>query len=376
MAAAILLILLLWLALALAFNKILVLPRGNRFDFYAAWAALQAAKTGEDPYSTDVSQRIQRDQQLYSTHLDHGGFVHPPHVLVLFYPASYLRFPVFVSLWVGLLFIACFVSVPIGLYLLDTIPPKPVVAVLAFACLMFRYSMMSITFAQPTCLCLLALLLALWLFRESQDWGVGVALAVALVKPDLTIGIAVVLVGVALLKRRFELLRNMVATALALGVAATLLLGWSWPTNYLRAVLAYLEYHKSTWVIAVVPYPLLVVFLPLVLLSLWRIYKCFVKSRWAFLAAHAVVLSFVLVPQSGTYNLTLLLIPIIIGWVYSRGLVRWGWLLLCWCAPWLVWHMASDPGLDLVVMPWVVLLGMLVLESTWSGNRNGETGYL
>jgi hypothetical protein len=86
------------------------------------------------------------------------------------------------------------------------------------------------------------------------------------------------------------------------------------------------------------------------------------RARWSWLAAMSVISSLILIPQSGTYNLTFLLVPVFIGWAMLSSPWRWMWLAMWWMLPWLVWSLSSDPNTDLRIVPWLMLASLVALD--------------
>ena len=355
------LIIALWLGLAFAFYRILVIPRGTRFDFYAPWAGVQAVAQGLDPYSEQVSRSIQRKQEIFFPHPYGGGFVYPPHLLILFFPIALLPFPIFISLWIAALFLLCQFSIIMGLQLLGISPRVAMVGILCITALFYRYTMIGITFGQPACFALAMLVLAAWLIHKDKDYLSSMALVAAAIKPDLTFGPIFLFLGISIYHRRFKVLWGMLGTTIVLCLAITFLLGLHWPSSYFGAVKAYTEYHLSTWGLTGPPIWMWPLAWAVLLFTFWVLWDNLKKARWSWLAALSVNSSLILIPQSGTYNLTFLLAPIFVGWAWLRGAWRWLWLAIWWLLPWLIWALSDDPNTDLRIVPWLLAIGLLVL---------------
>jgi hypothetical protein len=352
----------LWMGLAFAFHRILVVPRDTRFDFYAPWVGVRAAAQGKDPYSEEVSQLIQQSQGIVFPHPRHGGFVHPPHLIVFLLPAALVPFPVFISLWLAALFILSQFSMIIGLRLIGLAPHRVEVIVLGLTIVLYRYAMIGVTFGQPAFFVLAMLVLSVWFHRQRKNYLSGLALVAAAIKPDLSFGPILIFLAVSVYQRRFKVLWGVFGSSALLGVVVTLLLGSSWPIEYRAAVEAYTEYHLSTWVLTSPArwlWPGAWLALLFALRSLWDSLH---RARWSWLAAMSVISSLILIPQSGTYNLTFLLVPVFIGWAMLSSPWRWMWLAMWWMLPWLVWSLSSDPNTDLRIVPWLMLASLVALD--------------
>lgn len=129
---------------------------------------------------------------------------------------------------------------------------------------------------------------------------------------------------------------------------------------------AYIDYHTATWGLTALPFVLWLPALIVLVASVWTVWYNLTRTRWHWFVAQVVTLSMIVVPQSGTYNLTLLLVPILIGWAQLERAWRWVWLALWWLLPWLIWKTGNDPNTDLRVVPWLLTIGLLVLVVTRS----------
>jgi len=108
-----------WILLSIATYFLLVRFRQHLTDFYPRWEGSRAALAGENPYSPEVSWRIQktmfgRRQESYEI-MQH--YTYPATITWLLIPFWILPYPIAVSLWQGLQLLLLLLS-PVGVVLL------------------------------------------------------------------------------------------------------------------------------------------------------------------------------------------------------------------------------------------------------------------
>jgi hypothetical protein len=257
------------------------------------------------------------------------------------------------------------------------------VALLSLAAMTFRYSMITFVLGQTTIWVLFGLALAFWAARRQRGVLTGLALAAGTIKPQL-----VVLPALALLASLSSTQRRRVF--LTLGAAMVLLLGGSWLfagpwiADYWSQLQAYQGYSTAqfpalalaeTWLPSSISQVLNVIVIVALLGVLGAVlWHGRGRGQAALPLALAVVVSQLIVPQTGSYNLVLLLLPAIVALqrlstgkfrrqplaVAGRVLV-WADLLV---VPWLLWPLVQydgAPPLDQVVVPGLLLLVILAL---------------
>ena len=369
---AIILVLFAWLVFSFGFYRVLVIPREYRFDFSYRWIAGRAALEGQNPYSQEVSRAIYRamfgEEHAPDEYVQ--GFSNPGHHLMLFVPLYYLPYPVAVSLWVGLQLVFLFAAASIGFYLVTGghFPPLKTLAWLILYCTWYRHTMVGLTFAQFIVFQLLLTVLVLLAAVRGWDWWCGLGLALTTNHPALSLVLVVVALGLALLAARWKIVAGFGLGLLGLLAGSILWLGW-WAPGFLESTRQYAA--RTPWLLASRLAGLadggLGLRVAILATSIIIGMLAFVALRQPDLevrrdgAALMTGVSLYLMPQTNSYNLTFLLIPIVIGWANLKN--RWlrlAWLGVWWLLPWLDF---GTNELTLEVNLWIVYVVTLV----WGG---------
>jgi hypothetical protein len=366
------LVLVAWLGFSLGFHRVLVVGRGYRFDFSYRWVAGRAAFDGMEPYSQEVSRAIYRTMFGAEPPSDGyvQGFSNPAYHLLLFIPFYFLPFEVAVSLWAGLQLVFLFASVMLGLYLLnDGQFPSPAVLVgIVLYCTWYRYTMIGLTFAQFIIFQLLITVLFVLAVVHRRDWWAGIGLALATNHPALSLVMVVAGLGQAILTRRWKIVAGFALGILALMIGSIVWLGW-WVPDFLESTLNYS--HRVPWLLANRVIGLRATVLVTTLLvggvafaALRRPNPEFKRAGLALTAG----IGLYLVPQTNSYNLTLLLIVVLLGWRSLRNpWLRAAWLAGWWLLPWINW---GTNDLTLTANLWVIygttlIWGILLAFKLW-----------
>jgi hypothetical protein len=257
----------------------------------------------------------------------------------------------------------------------------------------FRYSMIVFVHGQTAIWVLFMLALALWATRRQRAVVAGLALAAGTLKPQLVIFPALaLLLSLAPSPRRRASVA--LAGALALLVGGSLLLAGFWFDDYWRLLQAYQDYSTTEFPVLALAKPWLgpsasqvlnlLAIAALLMLLAWVLWQSRGSGRPDLPMALAVVVTQLVVPQTGSYNLVLLLLPAVVVLAYlHRRLFRSRWLAtagrtLIWTTlvvmPWLLWPVVRfDPemSLDLIILPGLVLVVLLGVIVTELGPRTG-----
>jgi hypothetical protein len=366
------LVLVAWLVFSIGFYQVLVVARGYRFDFSYRWIAGRAALAGQDPYSQEVSRAIYRAMFEQEPAPDEyvQGFSNPAHHLLLFIPFYYLPFEVAVSLWAGLQLIFLFAAVGIGFYLLKNgkFPSLMVLIGLMLYCTWYRHTMIGLTFAQFIIFQLLLTLVVLLAAVHRWDWWCGVGLALTTNHPALSFVLVVVVLGLALLARRWKIIAGFGLGLAVLMAGSVLWLGW-WVPGFLESTRRYAG--RAPWLLADggIGLQVLVVVTSIIIGGLAFIA---LRRQEHEIRLEGVALitgiSLYLVPQTNSYNLTFLLLLVLIGW----AIIRNRWLRLVWLGGWwlLPWLEFGTAELTLQANLWVVYVvtliwGVILASKLW-----------
>ncbi len=213
-------------------------------DFYSRWYGARALfLKGQNPYSIEVTQGIQIGMmgRLATPEEDQVAFAYPLYVAFLVLPLVPLAYAQSQALWMAALILAVIAAVLIILrsYGLNTTPRLLLLVVIGT--LFFYPSARAILLGQFAIVSFLFLALAYWEILARHDVSAGVFLALATVKPQTAALLVPLIVGWALLRKRWHLAASAIGTLVALSALACL---WvpDWPIEFLRALFNYTGY--------------------------------------------------------------------------------------------------------------------------------------
>ncbi len=375
------LLLLLLLADAYAIYRIHIQRLGNALDFYPFWAGgREVLLERHNPYDPAVMLRIQEAIYGRPARPDENqhGYAYPAYAPFLTWPFLLLPFPAAAALWIAGQQALVVASVALTVRAVRWQPGRRTFLLLCLAAMTFRYSMIAFVLGQTTVWVLFWLTVALWAAGQRSDRLAGLALVAGMVKPQLVVLPALALL-LSLPGRRKQRTFWTLSGAMALLLALSVLFIGPWLADYVRQIRAYRDYSTTqfpvlaltedwlppsigTWLNAAV----IAVLLGGLAVVLWRWRG---RDQAALPLALAVIVTQLVVPQTGSYNLALLLLPAVVllahrkrrpaGWRsrVAQGLV-WADLVLI---PWLLWPIVRGENgrpWDLIVMPLVLLAAM------------------
>ena len=330
-------------------HNLLVVQRGNSFDFYPHYVAAQALLRGDNPYSQEVTAQIQIG--MFGGELppefDQQRFSYPAYTALLLLPFTPLDSHTAIALWMSIQLFAIEASLLLWIHILEWKTPLVMLPVLLGALLLaFRYPINVYILGQFTGVMLLLLSLAALAFKRKHDTAAGVLLALSANPPTIAAGIAIFILLAHALKGRWRGLVSFILTLAVLVVIVVLRVGW-WIPQFLGNIGDYSRYADPVWVLSMLP---LWVVIPLLSLCLWAAFTTLRRAREPFhTALHtdgialSIIAALVLLPQTGNYYLTLLIVPLLL--IAKRSLTNLDAkqvLILIGClfavfSPWLIW---------------------------------------
>lgn len=369
---------------AYALHQAYLQHMGNALDYYPFWAGGREVLIHQrNPYDPDVMLDIQ--QAIWGRPALPGEnqhqYAYPAYAPFIVFPVLVLPFPVSASLWMALqqflLVASVILVIRAGRWRIGTWH----LLLLCLAVITFRYVMISLVLGQTSTWVVFGVSLALWAAARRRVGLAGLALAAGLVKPQLVLLPALALLVSLQTGRRMRLV-------LSLGGAMTtlLLLSWLftgfWVDDYWRVLQAYVGYSYTEFpVLGLVQRWLdptasrylnlaaIGCLLALYAAVLWRFRG---SGRLALPVALAAGITQLVVPQTGSYNLTLLVLPAVVSlqqsdavltrrpWVAAAGRVAvWASLVI---VPWMLFPLTRGPTgmpLDSVVLPVLFLVALL-----------------
>lgn len=357
---------------------------GTVLDYYPFWAGgREVLLHRQNPYDPEVMLSIQ--QAIYGRPAlpdeNQHGYAYPAYAPLIVAPFLALPFSVSVTLWVAIQQFLLVASVILVVRATRwSIGPWHLL-LLCLVAITCRYALIAFVLGQTSTWVLFGLSLALWAATRRRSGLAGLALAAGLIKPQLVLLPALALLVSLQSGRRLRLVLTLGGATAVLLVCSWLFAGF-WMGDYWQLLQAYQGYSATqfpvlalsqAWLPPAVSQILNLVaiggLLTLYAVTLWRARG---SGRVVLPVAMAVVVTQLVVPQTGNYNLTLLVLPAVVALQrLNREQVRGHWLALAgramvWATlaivPWVVQPVLRRPNeipVDVVVLPLLILLALL-----------------
>jgi hypothetical protein len=360
---------------------LLVEPRNQAFDWFWIWAGGQAILTGQNPYGPETTRIIQLGvfQKIIPPDQYQHGFPHPAHIAFVLGPILMLPFFYSVLLWLSLQIPLFMATLLLGLNLLKwPIRPLFLFFLTLLITLGFRYPLNVYVLGQLTFFIIFCVLLSLWLFQQHQPRWAAIALACATIRPDLSllaILLSLLLIRLASLRREF--LVTLLLAGLGLALLPTLFIGF-WPLTWLKAIQTYGHNPFATWPPELLPWPWLRLVLGVGLVAwlgrhLWLVWREPTLFSQSLLISATVLVSLILLPQTGSYNLTLVLIPALILLRYARPLWLKTLIAGSLLMPWVYFWLGYDRLIFLLIPGQFILFQFMVERFAQSADLSQPT---
>lgn len=350
--------------------QLLVKPRGQSFDLYSTWVGGRAVLSGQNPYGPEPTRLIQLGiyKKLIPPPEYQHGFSLPAYITFVLLPFILLPFPCSVLLWISLQIPLFMLTLMIGLDVLDwSVGPFSLFLLAILTILGFRYPVIAYTVGQLTIFVLFCIVLSAWLYRHNHPRWAAVALAWATIRPDLSL--AAILSALVLVKdspRRNEFIATLLGTGVILVMLPTILVGF-WPLTWLKTIRAYGHGNPFvTWPPGLLPSPWLIGVL-VIGVTVWTAY--YLLFTWqkptpfsqGLLVSAVVLWGLIILPQTGSYTLTIALIPALILLRHARP--RWLRVMIAGSllTPWL--YFLLDQHLGGLIFLLIPLQFILLQES-------------
>ena len=341
---------LLWLLLSVSSYFFLAAGRGNRFDFFPRWVGARAVLRGENPYTQEISWQIQEESLGYRAQPgeDQYRFSYSATITWLLLPFWILPFPLAVSLWSGL---QLFLLLVLPLWVFSTlgwrIHPAPLVVILVFSTVIFRYPINAYLIGQFLPFSLACLVAAWWGLVRGKWVVASIALVLATVRPEVVVFPVLALLVLAWEKGYRRTVFLWLASIGCLWLLTRIWIG-PWEADFLREVVAYVGYSDPVWPPSLLKPAGLA---PLIVVAAvgWGVWMCrgsrFLDSapRSGWIVSVGALTTLVVFPQSGNYNLILALLSVWITlWLARRRYPNWIPILGVLAAPWVFRAAGSD----------------------------------
>lgn len=308
--------------------QLLVKPRGEAFDLYWIWIGGRAVLAGENPYGPETTRAIQLGvfKKIIPPDQYQHGFPQPAHIAFILLPFVVMPFSWSALLWISLQIPLFMVILLLGFYLLNwSIRPSLLFPFAILTIFGFRYPINVYVLGQLIFFVLFCFLVAIWFYQNQHPRWAAIALACATIRPDLAIvAIALAVILVWNSPQRNEFVGTLLIAGLVLALIPALFIGF-WPFIWINAIFSYGSNPFATWPPELLP-PILAALL-LTGLIIWA--ARYVVWSWhkptplnqSLMVSAVVLAGLIILPQTGSYNLTFALIPTLVFLRYARQ--RW-----------------------------------------------------
>ncbi len=330
---------------------LLVKPRQQAFDLFWIWAGGRAIWAGENPYGTETTRLIQLSvfKRVLAPNEYQHSFPHPAHIAFVLWPFIILPFMQSILLWTSLQIPLFMVSMVLGLNLLKwTLRPPTLFGLLLLTSLGFRYPIIVYVIGQLAIFIIFCLLMSVWLFRHHHARAAAFALACTTIRPDLALlAILLALLFIRHSPQRHEFISTLIEIGIIFALLPVPFLGLSWPLIWLEAIGRYGNNPNATYPPNLLPSLWLRGMLFIVLIGwvgthlfwTWR-NPTFLQK--AMLVSAIIPSALMLLPQTGSYNLTFLLISAVILLSYAKSSRLKYLMAVTLLTPWLYFLLGSS----------------------------------
>lgn len=358
--------------MAIPSYQLLVKPRGQAFDLFWIWAGGQAILTGENPYGPETTRVIQLGvfKKIIPPHQYQHGFPHPAHIAFILLPFVALPFSWSVLAWISLQIPLFMVTMLMGFNVLNWSVRPSVLFLLAFLSTVgFRYPINVYVLGQLIFFVMFCFVLSTWLYQQSHPRWAAIVLACATIRPDISL--LALLLATMLTRRssqRNQFIFALVVTGIIFTVLPMFFIGPLWPYTWVNALFSYGSNPFATWPPELLPSiglqaVLLIGLIAWVVRYFWLERQAPSDFHKSLLVSAVILGGLIILPQTGSYSLTLALVPAMILLRYAPR--RWLQvsIVASLLTPWLYFALGSsfDRFIFLLIPGQFILLQELVM---------------
>ncbi|MGB7342449.1 MAG: hypothetical protein WBC91_26360 [Phototrophicaceae bacterium] len=361
------------------FMNNVILPQTAYTDMLPVHSGCTSVLSGESPYTESATLRTQALVSTYDPSYDPADdahrFVYPAHHCIILLPLWIVPYDTGVPVWMFLNFILFAVAPLLFLiYITDyKVPPIQLILLIMISLFLWRYSMITVIFAQYTGWILACLMGAMWALKTQGN----ILLALFIVGLTVRTGgafFAILILLYVLYERRYQTLLVFFGVMAALWVITLILIG-PWILDFLSGLFEYTTYREDVaqWlpfrlgVVAGLIYASAMVITALTILNpAWR------HGRETFIVwslSTIPLVELIILPQTNGYTLVYAL-PAIFLVAYAlrnNRIVLYIVLIVIAAVPWIwsLWVTTFVEGnFDQLIMP-AVVMGGIALACHW-----------
>jgi hypothetical protein len=299
-------------------------PGGN--DFYSRWAnGCALIRTGENPYSDEVTLRTQRGIWGHPAQpgQDKAAYSYPLYALFLFWPLCFVHsYPLVQAIWMTLMIYTLLAGVALTARVAGWRPPTWLWGgTFVWALLNYPHAR-AVILGQMATLVFFALIAGIWLMLKELDGLGGAVLAVATIKPQMSFLLIPWVLWWTAWHGRWQVWQGFVL-AMILLVGVSFLLVPSWLVDFADDVRNYdtvtgvANYRSLTWIVlrhflGMGPAPEIVGVGAFSAYALWEAWRRRGAGWDGFLWTTGLymILTHFIAPRTATTHYTMLLLPL------------------------------------------------------------------
>ncbi len=371
---------LIWLGLTLLAWWVYHNLLADGWDLYARWVGARAVLNGENPYSLEVTQRIQigRFGRLQPAWDDQHAFAYPATITWILLPFWLLPFPLSLSIWLGLHVV---IALGVPQLIPDWRPNVLQTLVLALVTVIFfRPMWYGLVLGQYQTLMVGATFLGWWGLMRGKPWVTALCITVLTLRPEAYPLIAVL--GIAMMRAgHWRAVWLTVGINAGLYALTALFIGPLWPLDFIHAMGAYTEYAYPRWPPALfggVPWLPALFVIGTVTWATWMLFRVQgvddPDRRVLWELGIVTVAGMILLTQTGEWTNVMLLVPLyVILWVSKRRALVWLVVMVLNQVAWLFSFFEAELPFrgDLLVLP--ALLGAMLTWAWFYAQRDPST---
>ena len=332
-----------WFLLSLTTNFMLVIQNEQRFDFFPRWEGSRAVLNQENPYTDEVTLRIQGKMfgRILAPEEDQQRYAYPAIITWLLLPFWLLPFPIAISLWSGLLFLLLLLlPIAVGVHLEWKISPFRLLVMLLFSIFVYLYPVNAYLIGQFIPF-LLACLIVAWWGLANERWGITTfALILSMVRPEVILLPLLALLFLSWQRKNRRIVGTWVVSMAILWFITRLWIG-PWVGDFVEGLVAYQAYSAPVWPPMLPNNPVLAITLVVGILGwgllMWKEVDVLEDTeRIGWILSITILAGLVIFPQTGNYTLIMGLLPVwIMFWVNKESIRRWIPVLIVLSFPWI-----------------------------------------
>jgi len=230
-----------------------------------------------------------------------------------------------------------------------------------FSIVIYRYPIIAYVLGQFIPFSLACIVVALWGMMKDHQIIASIALIFAMIRPEVVVIPVTIILVIAWSNRQFKLITTWLLGMAFLWLLSHLWIGL-WEIDFVNGIFAYNEYSHPQWPPGLIKIPWISAIIVLGILSwaiwMWQELRNFPHfTRPVWLVSMAILVSLLLIPQTGNYTLVLGLIPIWLLLYCANDHPLWKLpILLVILSPWVFHYFVNYSSFEHLILPVTLLI--------------------